>query len=163
MWFKLGRLQLDTLSAQGDSLRRTQGKLDAIEAHTAEANWRLVGMKSIGGAIWNFFSGKPTPKETPIPEPARPRESVDSPPVSAISSRTSAPTHAVSGRHAQLVEEQDRALAAIEESLDRMTVKAKSLGHEVDRQNGMLDSMSGQMGKAEVGMRKAQRTMKTVH
>jgi hypothetical protein len=69
----------------------------------------------------------------------------------------------VSARHAALLEEQERTLGALEDGLDRMIVKSRGVSHELDRQNAMLDGLSGQMGKAETGMRKAQRTMRTIH
>ncbi len=147
------------LSRQGETIERTQQKVDKIDAASDQSKFMLRGIQSVWGSIKNKFSKKPEDAEEVAQRKAFERQTGSSTPSkssssssasqSSSSSSSSSSTSSVQrpGMSTASTEEEDL-LQAISANVSRIGQIGQAMSSELDKQDKQLDTLTASVDKA---------------
>lgn len=133
---EVGAQTVQQLARQEEQLDRMQDDLDETDDTLSRTQWMLKGMKSIGGAVSNFFSSGPTLDKHDRSAPSSSAQSVAAAAVARAQALPSAGGGSASSGGAGL-SAAEQAKRRQEKELD------EEHGAELDQLSGMLKNMHG--------------------
>lgn len=164
------------LAKQGETIERTQRKVDEVDANADKARSILWSMKSVFHTMGSKFKKKPKDPEAaaeeaaavraarrakqaqaagkPAPDPATlsaPKRGGGGSASAADASASRAV--AAPGTIAGMQQEQDQLLEIISGNVDRIGQMGRQMGDELTRQDAMLDDLITGVGKVDIKLK----------
>ncbi|KAH3758688.1 synaptosomal-associated protein 25 [Pelomyxa schiedti] len=175
-----GAQTLSTLRDQGEQLERANKKMDKINNDITTADWLVRNMQSIPGALWNYCTGPPTPKNPPLPQASATHSTTKFSATSATPSAIATPspystpsTTSTGSYRAQATAQpqtyvssayDDPALDARLDTLHNILTDLKEIGQEagdeLDHHNKLIGTLEHKVDNANARLSK---TTKSVH
>lgn len=175
---KTGTSTIETLDRQQEQLTKLTGSMDDIDASMNRSKRVIRGMKSIGGAITNFFS-KPKPEDCKQVDTVMPKKFATSVPQMQNKKQSKKETPMASIRVLSAKQEGDKVISALQEFkdnekkedeaidniadlLDIMKDQAKVMNRQLKTSNALLTDLDSRVTDSTARLEDANRELKKI-